>query len=167
MALFFRASNCLNTVTLRRSRMLRLILLALILAPATGLLAQRTPDECFGFKFGAWDPPLKSVASAANPGYDPTTSASAGAPRDWAARVPNGRTTTSPADSVLMLFPAWWPVGVAIEWTEQRGDTLIGTAHALVADGRLRNPVTSVRGMRVPCAKAETPRRDTSATRGS
>jgi hypothetical protein len=27
--------------------------------------------------------------------------------------------------------------------------------------------VTSVRGMRVPCAKAETPRRDTSATRGS
>jgi hypothetical protein len=147
--------------------MRQIILLALVFAPAAGLRAQRTPDECFRFKFGAWDPPLKSVASAGNPGYDPTTSAPAGAQRDWAARVPNGQTTSSPADSVLMLFPGWWPVGVAIEWTEQRGDTLIGTAHALVADGRLKNPVTSVRGMRVPCAKPEAPRRDSSSTHGS
>jgi len=147
--------------------MRRVILLALVLVPGTRLRAQRTPDECFGFKFGAWDPPLKSVASAGNPGYDPTASAPAGAQRDWAARVPNGRTTSSPADSVLMLFPAWWPVGVEIEWTEQRGDTLIGTAHALVADGRLKNPVTSVRGTRVPCAKPAAPRRDSSFTHGS
>jgi hypothetical protein len=144
-----------------------LILLALTLAPTTALSAQRTPDECFGFKFGAWEPPLKSVASAGNPGYDPTASASAGAQRDWAARVPNGRTTSSPADSVLMLFPAWWPVGVEIEWTEQRGDTLIGTAHALVADGRLKNPVTSVRATLVPCAKPASPRRDSSSTHDS
>jgi hypothetical protein len=123
----------------------------------------RAPDECFGFKFGAWEPPLKSVASAGNPGYDPTASAAAGSARDWAAHVPNGRNTGSSADSVLMLFPAWWPVGVAIEWTGQRGDTLVGTAHALVADGRLKNPVTIVRGMRVPCAHPEPARRDTSA----
>jgi hypothetical protein len=147
--------------------MRRIILLALILIPAAGLRAQGTPDECFGFKFGSWDPPLKSVASAGNPGYDPATSAPVGAQRDWAARVPNGRTTSSPADSVLMLFPAWWPVGVQIEWTEQHGDTLIGTAHALVADGRLKNPVTSVRGTRVPCARPAVPRRDSSSTHGS
>jgi len=137
------------------------------LAMAPGLAHAQTrsaPDECFGFKFGAWEPSLKSVASAGNPGYDPTASAPAGAQRDWAARVPNGRNTSSPADSVLMLFPAWWPVGVAIEWTEQHGDTLVGTAHALVADGRLKNPSTTVRGMRVPCAHPEPPRRDTSTT---
>jgi hypothetical protein len=146
--------------------MRRVILLALILVPGPSLRAQ-TPDECFGFKFGVWDPPLKSVASAGNPGYDPTARARAGAQRDWAARVPTGRATSSPADSVLMLFPAWWPVGVEIEWTEQRGDTLIGTAHALVADGRLKNPVTSVRGTRVPCAKPAAPRRDSSFMHGS
>jgi len=122
------------------------------------------PDECFGFKFGSWDPPLKSVASTYNPGYDPVSSAPAGSPRDWAARISNGK-SDAPADSVLLLFPAWWPAGVAIEWTEQRGDTLIGKAHALVADGRIKNPVTAVRGMRVACRRPEEPRRDTSGVR--
>ena len=124
------------------------------------------PDECFGFKFGSWDPPLKSVASTYNPGYDPVSSAPAGSPRDWAARVPNGKPETA-ADSVLLLFPAWWPAGVAIEWTEQRADTLIGRARALVADGRVKNPVTAVRGMHVACRRPEEPRRDTSSVRGS
>ena len=108
------------------------------------------PDECYGFTFGAWNPPLKSVASTYNPGYDPSSSAPAGSPRDWAARVPNGP-PTSPADSTLLLFPAWWPAGVAIEWRQQYGDTLIGVARALVADGRIKNPETPVRGTRVAC----------------
>ncbi len=124
------------------------------------------PDECFGFKFGSWDPPLKSVASTYNPGYDPVSSAPAGSPRDWAARIPNGKPETA-ADSVLLLFPGWWPAGVAIEWTEQRGDTLLGRARALVADGRVKNPVTAVRGMHVACRRPEEPRRDTSSVRGS
>jgi hypothetical protein len=124
------------------------------------------PDECFGFKFGSWDPPLKSVASTYNPGYDPVTSAPAGSPRDWAARISNGKSETA-ADSVLLLFPGWWPAGVAIEWTEQRGDTLIGKAHALVADGRVKNPETAVRGIHVACRRPEEPRRDTSGVRGS
>jgi hypothetical protein len=68
---------------------------------------------------------------------------------------------------VLLLFPAWWPVGVSIEWTEQHGDTLVGIARALVADGRVKNPVSIVRAMRVPCARPETRKRDTSATHGS
>lgn len=133
-------------------------------------IAQRlaTPDECFGFTFGAWEPPLKSVASTYNPGYDPTSSAPVGAPRDWATRVPSGRPLdATTADSVLLLFPAWWPVGVSIQWSAQRGDTLIGRAVALVADGRVKNPVTAVRALRVACRKPESSRRDTSTARGS
>jgi hypothetical protein len=132
--------------------------LLLVIAPSV-LGAQAAPNECYGFRFGAWDPPLKTVASPYSPGYDPTTGAPAGAPRDWAARVPNGQATNSPADSVLMLFPSWWPVGVEIRWTGQRGDTLVGTAIALVADGRQKNPVTTVRGVRVGCSRPDSARR--------
>jgi hypothetical protein len=122
---------------------------------ARGIDAQvpATPDECFGFSFGAWSPPLRSVASTYSPGYDPTASAPSGAPRGWAARSPGGG--GAQADSVLLLFPNWWPAGVAIQWTEQRGDTLIGIARALVADGKVRNPETAVRAKRVPCGKGD------------
>lgn len=140
-----------------------LLLLAILIAPAAleaqALPDPRAPDECVGFRFGTWDPSLKSVASRYNPGYDPTTSAPAGAQRDWAAKVPSGRPEAA-ADSVLLLFPAWWPSGVSIAWQEQRGDTLIGQATALVADGRIKNPVAAVRGLRVPCVRPESPRRD-------
>ena len=150
--------------------MLSRLLLPLLLVPAAlgaqSMADPRAPDECFGFRFGAWDPPLKTVASRYNPGYDPTASAPAGAPRDWAAKVPTGRPETA-ADSVLLLFPAWWPSGVSIAWRDERGDTLIGLATALVADGRIKNPVAAVRGLRVPCAKPESARRDTSSTNGS
>ena len=128
-----------------------LLLLCLSATPAAAQGTAREPDECFGFSFGAWDPPLKSVASTYNPGGDPTSETAPGAPRGWAARTPNGRAS---GDSTLILFPAWWPSGVTIEWTSTRGDTLLGIAHALVADGRLRVPTSSVRGRRVPCTQA-------------
>ena len=136
------------------------VLLALIPQIAQG---QATPDECYRFAFGVWEPSLKSVASTYNPGYDPTKSAPAGAPRDWAARLPNEKPAETHADSVLLLFPAWWPAGVSIEWREQRGDTLFGRAVALVADGRVKNPVSTVRALRVVC---NSPPRDTTV-RGS
>src|SRR5204863_9010765 len=132
-----------------------------------GAQAIAAPAECFGFTCGAWEPSLKSAASTYNPGYDPKGSAPTGAPRDWAARVPNGRTADTPSDSVLILFPGWWPAGVAIEWKEQHGDTLVGIARALVADGRLKNPVSTVRAMHVPCARRDTRRRDTLLKRRS
>ena len=148
--------------------MLRLcVLVMLVLGPGVLGAQVPAPDECFGFSFGAWNPPLRSAASKYSPGYDPTSSAPAGAARDWATRVPTGRPMDTPADSVLLLFPGWWPAGVVIEWTAQRGDTLVGVARALVADGRLPNPVTSVRAMRVPCARPPSPRRDTTPGRGS
>ena len=115
----------------------------------------RAPDECFGFSFGRWDPPLSSASSTYSPGYDPKSSAPAGAPRAWAMRSPTGSPNqTQPADSVLLLFPVWWPAGLAIQWTEQRGDTLIGVARALVADGRAKNPETAVRAKHVACRPA-------------
>jgi hypothetical protein len=52
---------------------------------------------------------------------------------------------------VLVLFPSWWPAGVTIEWRETRGDTLFGIARALVADGRIPNPVSTVQATRLPC----------------
>jgi hypothetical protein len=123
------------------------------------------PDECFRFNFGKWDPPLKSASSTYSPGYDPTTSAPPGSPRSWAARTPAGNASGAPADSVLLLFPAWWPAGVSIRWTAQHGDTLIGVATAMVADGRVKNPETSVRALHVSCRSAPgtgRPPRDTS-----
>jgi hypothetical protein len=123
------------------------------------------PDECYRFAFSAWDPPLNSVANTYNPGHDPTTGAPAGAPRDWAARLGDVKTKGEPSDSVLLLFPAWWPAGVSIDWREQHGDTLLGRAIALVADGRVKNPVSTVRATRVPCRKPEPGRPDATGAR--
>ena len=143
-------------------RFLRFSTLAAVVAAAPALAAQdatRAPDECFRFSFGAWDPPLKTVANPFNPGGDPTAAPAApgasAATRAWAAMTPSGKSAS--ADSVLILFPAWWPSGVTIDWTGARGDTLAGTAHALVADGRLKSPVAAVRGLRIPCVPTERP----------
>lgn len=135
--------------------MLRLALVAILVLVSSAARGQGVPDECYRFAFGTWEPSLKSVASTYNPGYDPTKSAPAGSPRDWAARLPNGTAAETHADSVLLLFPAWWPAGVSIEWREQRGDTLFGQAVALVADGRVKNPVSTVRAIRVACRRRD------------
>src|SRR5689334_5080190 len=116
-----------------------LLTFALLLAGSSAVSGQAaaspSAEECFGFSFGAWDPPLKSIAPSASsaPSSIPTSTS-----RDWAARLPSGRAATgSASDSVLVLFPAWWPNGVGIEWTETGGDTLTGVAHAFVSDGRI------------------------------
>lgn len=136
----------------------RLVLAALMLAPAA-LRAQdappapasgttRTPaDECYGFAFGGWTPALDPRAA----GHRPHTAADvAHAPggRDWAAAVGTGRDTT------LLLFPAWWPAGVAVRFpagARTPGDTVRGRATALVADGRVRSPEAAVLAWTVSC----------------
>lgn len=123
----------------------------LVLLAGVHRLGAQIPAECFGFTFGRWEPSLKSASSVYSPGYDPTSSAPPGAPPSWAARTPTTDSSGAPADSVLLLFPSWWPAGVAIQWSAQHGDTLIGLARALVADGRLKNPESPVRALRVPC----------------
>ena len=139
---------------------------AMMLLAGMQCIGAQTPQECFGFTFGRWEPSLKSASSIYSPGYDPTSSAPTGAPPSWAARTPTNDSSGARADSVLLLFPSWWPAGVAIQWTAQRGDTLIGLARALVADGRLKNPESPVRALRVPCRPPSRAAADTSS-RGS
>ena len=133
--------------------MLRLVMTtALLVASSAALQAQaassQTSEECFGFTFGSWDPPLRSVPS----GADAATPVSTPGARDWAARLPNGRPAEGVgSDSLLVLFPAWWPNGIGIEWSSSGGDTLTGVAHAFVSDGRLKSPASRVRAVRVPC----------------
>lgn len=112
------------------------------------------PDECFGLTFGRWEPELD--ARAAGHRAVAADSAPQRAPhgRDWAARLESGRDTT------IILFPAWWPAGVAIRFPEGRahpGDTTRGTATALVANGDVRPPTTAVLLQPVPCAPGAAP----------
>ena len=107
--------------------------------------------ECLGLAFGRWTPALD--ARAAGHGSLPDARSLPHAPngRDWAAAVSAGRDTT------LMLFPAWWPAGVHVRLpggARVTGDTVRGTATALVADGRLRSPRAEVRVWLVPCGGA-------------
>lgn len=128
---------------------------ALALAPAL-VRAQDTsvargdtrPNECFTFAFGAWDPPLDW--SAAGHGTDVTPPpATPGTGRGDASHPGTA------GDSTLMLYPPWWPAGVLVRFTMRSGagDTLRGTATALVADGRLRAPRARILARRIPCGE--------------
>ena len=120
-------------------------------AQATTTATPSAPEECLGLAFGDWTPPLDAVAAGHRQSGRFDTSAVSRAPnaRDWALRLQAGRDTT------LMLFPAWWPVGVAVRVpaVEAAGrDTLRGTATALVADARATAPTAAVLLWRVPCS---------------
>lgn len=109
---------------------------------------------CFGFRFGAWTPPLDWRA-AGHASRDSTPAvAMAPAGREWAATVRSG----SAGDSVLMLFPEWWPAGVKIEVPRtEKGDTVIARATALVARAGVPTPVSRVRAWRVRCDASGSP----------
>lgn len=111
-------------------------------------------DECFGLTFGRWEPAL-DPRTAGHP-VIAADSAPRRAPngRDWAARLESGRDTT------IILFPSWWPAGVAVRFPEGRAagsDTTHGTATALVADGRVQPPTTRVRLWSVACERGSAP----------
>jgi hypothetical protein len=60
-------------------------------------------------------------------------------------------------DSVLMLYPPWWPVGDSVELPTMRpafGDTIVGRATALVSDGRKQALTSRVRAWQVRCGEA-------------
>ena len=99
--------------------------------------------ECLGFSFGAWTPPLDWRA-----GGHGADSPGARLPGEFAAR------DSSLGESELMLFPSWWPAGVAVHFAHTPrvpGDTVPATATALVADGRLRPPRAAARAWLKPC----------------
>ena len=137
------------------------VAIALVLPVLSAFLPAQTPERfandttaCFGFRFGAWTPPLDWRA-AGHPRRDSTPAvAMAPAGREWAATVSSG----TAADSVLLLFPEWWPAGVKIEVpATETGDTMNARATALVARAGLPTPVSRVRAWRVPCDRGGAP----------
>ena len=131
---------------------------------------RREADECYGFSFGPFAPPLDRVAAghrsalpdgspAEVPTAMPAPTAGAASDRGSAIQLDD----RAPRDTVLILYPSWWPVGVSVHWADSSvtGDTLFGVAEAFVADGRARVPTSKVRGWRVPCGSP--PRRSASA----
>lgn len=129
------------------------VLIACALAPlaSTAHAQERDtlPPVCLGFAFGPWTPPLdwRGAGHVATP----DTSGLARTPenRDWAV---NGMVGVE--DSLLILYPRWWPAGIAVTLPTRRpapGDTIAGRAQALVADGRKTNPTSRVRAWAVSC----------------
>ena len=118
--------------------------------PAPPAAAADSGPVCLGFRFGTWTPALDWRAAGHGARIDGDAAGAAPGGRGWAA---NG---AEPTDSSLMLFPAWWPVGVSVSLTRRPaapGDTVAGGAVALVNDARIRAPRSRVRAWRVPCRR--------------
>lgn len=134
---------------------LLLSVLALLLAPplARGAMAQDSssaPRRCYRFAFGAWTPPLDWTHA----GHHLDSAGHIPAPQGAAGRSALEDSTGADTSRVeLTLFPAWWPAGVIVRLrrTAASGDTLHGTATALVADGRLTSPEAEAVAIPVPC----------------
>src|ERR671933_435433 len=116
------------------------------------------PPVCLGFSFGAWSPPLDWERAGHGAPVDSAKVPRAPGGRAWAAPSP----VTAAADTGLVLFPTWWPVGIVVQLSTRApapGDTVSGQAWALVADGRQQVPTARVRAWRVRCGgKAGAPR---------
>jgi hypothetical protein len=114
---------------------------------ARPVFAQST--ACLRFTFGTWSPALNWKAAGHATVLDSLR----------IDRAPDGRAWAGPAgnaagDTVLVLYPAFWPAGVALSFdarTLQPGDTATARATAFVADARVPSSVTSARVWRVPC----------------
>lgn len=126
-----------------------------------GALAQQTTPNasCLRFGFGTWRPPLDWEA-AGHPGSAERSGEAARRLRDSIFLRQPG---SPPSDGMmwdersngsrLYLFPEWWPAGVVIQFdsTTLSGDTLRGTAEAMVADGSAARSRTTVRALRLAC----------------
>ena len=138
---------------------LALVLLIVLSPRANAQAASNDEPVCLGFSFGTWTPALSW--RGAGHGEMPSAATLQHAPsgRDWAADGGAGS-----ADTLLILYPAWWPAGVRVDLptrTPAPGDTVRGRAVAFVANGEVEPPTASVRAWRVRChqvaATASTP----------
>jgi len=128
--------------------------IAALFALGSGARAQNaSKDEpaCLGFAFGTWTPALDwhGAGHGQMPSADVLQHAPAG--RDWASDAGPGQ-----ADSLLILYPAWWPAGIRVDLptrTPAPGDTVVGRAVAFVANGAVTPPVAKVRAWRVECKR--------------
>ena len=127
-----------------------------ILLPAHRLRAQSAPahdDEpvCLGFAFGTWTPALNWKGAGHGEMPDAKVLPHAPAGRDWATDAGAGM-----SDTLMILYPAWWPAGVRVDLptrTPAVGDTVVGRAIAFVANGAVKSPEARVRAWRVPCKR--------------
>lgn len=111
--------------------------------------SQPEPAECLGFAFGRFVPPLDLDVAGHHHLPSPDKLQKAPESRDWAAR------DSSDLGQTIMLYPAWWPVGVQVRLPRtSTSDTLRGVAYALVADGRVTPPQAEVLAWPVPCGRA-------------
>jgi hypothetical protein len=137
---------------------LRLIVAAalLVVLPPRALRAQSAPshdDEpvCLGFSFGPWTPALNWRGAGHGEMPDAKVLQHAPSGRDWASDAGGGQ-----PDSLLILYPAWWPAGVRVDLptrTPASGDTVVGKATAFVANGAVKAPEARVRAWRVACRR--------------
>jgi len=136
-------------------RLIAVVVLALSPVPAlhSQSIAPRDtePPVCLGFSFGTWTPALSW--KGAGHGEMPSTNVLQHAPsgRDWATDGGVGQ-----PDSLLILYPSWWPAGVRVDLptrTPAPGDTVIGRAVAFVANGAVKAPEAKVRAWRVECRR--------------
>jgi hypothetical protein len=110
--------------------------------------ADATP-ACLRFQFGVWSPALNWKGA----GHVSTLDTSK------VERTADGRAWAAPAavdggDSVLVLYPAFWPAGVALSFDARTlviGDTAVAKATAFVADARLARPIAPAKVWRVEC----------------
>jgi hypothetical protein len=138
---------------LRSLRSLGMTLLFLLPLTVLAQAPDPRPNECWGFVFGSWSPPLDwNAAGHAHLGSRtappaPEVSTTGGAPRHDAASFERR------GGPELVLYPTWWPVGVGITLDRQplTGDTVRGVAHAFVADGRVTVPESRILAWRKPC----------------
>jgi hypothetical protein len=110
----------------------------------------REGDECLGFSFGAWTPPLDAKAAGHSPFPPAASLPQAPGGRGWAINDSTSR------DTLMLLFPSWWPAGVSVRFAHAPrapGDTVRGIATALVADGRVRSPEAEVMTWLVRCRR--------------
>jgi hypothetical protein len=123
--------------------------------PSLGQAAPGPPGSeaavCLGFSFGPWTPALDWQLAGHGVAMDSSHVPRAPGGRGWAALR-----AAAAADTTVMLFPAWWPVGVMVELstrTPAPGDTVPGRATALIADGGQQAPTSRVRAWQVPCRR--------------
>lgn len=130
-------------------------LAASLVWPRASLPAQARPDgstdsvsTCLRFMFSPWTPALAWHEAGHQNAMDSSRVARDDAGRGWAAPTP------VVSDTILMLFPPWWPAGVSIQVGLKQlatRDTVVGEARALIADANRPVPTSRARVWRVPC----------------
>jgi hypothetical protein len=104
---------------------------------------------CFGFSFGPWTPPLDWRASGHERTPESISVPLASGGRGWADEL-----THPDQNGTMLIFPSWWPVGVKVALPARAltpGDTVEGSAIALVGNGFVTPPRAAVRAWLVRC----------------